>query len=472
VTAVRDAQQKLRLESWGIVGNAVVKKKQSLGGTVHDHAWTDDDVEALKLIGFDFPDALLPARLYGIVAGIEQPPFHFDTLDTRSENACTASSSPGYPKADNRWKSIVLRDFLSHRAGLSASSVTAEKLLAQLGALRGLTGEPQWAAQEDRLREEWGVDNVRNARKSAGLTEFVDESDPDGFLLPRLSLEELLLGSASTCLPNPQGEYHYSNTDPQWLRMVMEHVTGKAYSAPVGNPAAVQGTLLNDFIESELGVHSNGLNGIAARPAAIDAEGNDPFGGPRPRDWDATLQSFYYFDWDTKRPRCTWTGETCVVANPTQGPSLNWNGKILKVPMVMRGNGEGTATGALGVQILPHLKFMAKYWSSGYDSSAAIGQQNPTIGEARNGVKTVGLSHNGGDNGTWAYAIQFGNTCGSSDGVDIIVSVNQWKDAVCNTDDESCVDDPMRYQNLKSLIKSAVCGIDWTAAKPVPWLND
>ncbi|MEO8671007.1 MAG: calcium-binding EGF-like domain-containing protein [Tahibacter sp.] len=472
VTAVRDEQNNFRLTSWDVENSTIAKLKQSNGGAVHDHAWNDDDVEALKLIGFDFPNGLVSTRMYNILAGNVQPPFHFNAKDARSKNACSATQAPGYPNADSRWKNILLRDFFSHRAGLNDSAVAAEILLANMGPLRELTNKAQWAAQEDRLRDEWGVQHVKDARVAAGLSQVVNYASPDGFLLPRLTLEEMLVGSASTCLPNPQGTYNYSNTDPQWLRFVMEHVTGKPYSAPVGNPGAVQGTLLNDFVQSNLGVHSNGLNGIAARPVAITAQGKDPFSGPKGRDWNSQTQSFYTSYWDTKRPICTWTNNTCVVADPTKGPSLDWNGNLERVPMVMRSNGEGAATGGLGVQILPHLKFMSKYWASGYDTGSAPGLQNPSIGEPRNGVWTLGNSHNGGDLGTWAYAIQFGSTCGNSDGIDIIVSVNQWKDAQCNTDDESCVGNVMRYQNLKELIKTEVCKIDWSKSKPIPWLND
>lgn len=480
VTALRENSDTLRLASWDVTGTTLTKLKQGTTNLkAQDYGWTDTDVEALPLVGYDFPNALIPERLHEIVAGHVEPPMHFDAVDGRTDpaNTCTATQAPGYPKADARWKNIRLGDFFAHRAGLNSSAIAAETLIDQnLGQIRGLTTKGQWAAQEDRLREQWGVQNVQDARVAAGMTSVVNYAAPDGFLLPPITLEETLVGSASMCLPNPQGEYHYSNTDPQWVRMAMEHLSGKSYTAEVGKPEATDGTLLNDFLKAELGFGSNGLDNIFARPAALNAQGNDPFGGPKARHWDNSISGYYNSYWDMKRPICRWVNGTCSIANPKTGPSLNWNGEMDKVPLLMRSTGQGAATGSLGVQILPHLKFMSRFKSGGYDSGVKLGDEyDASIGELRNGTWTDGNAHNGGDDGTWAYAIQFGSnstTCNTAPGIDLIVSFNQWQDKQCNTGKTSCAGDPMRYQALYTLLATAVCASDWSKATPVPWLND
>lgn len=477
VTALRETSDTLRLASWDVGASALTKLKQGTTNLkVQDYGWTDADLESLSLVGYDFPNALVPRRLHEIVAGYVEPPMHFDATETRTDpdTICTATAAPGYPKADARWKNIRLGDFLAHRAGLNSSTIAAETLIDNnLGQIRGLTTKGQWAAQEDRLREQWGVQNVKDARVAAGLSAVVDYASPDGFLLPPITLEETLVGSASMCLPNPQGEFHYSNTDPQWVRMAMEHVSGQTYSAEVGKPETTDGTLLNDFLQTNLGFGSTGLNNVFGRPAALDAQGKDPFAGPRARHWDSSISGYYNTYWDVKRPICRWVNGTCSIANPKTGPSLNWNGEMEKVPLLMRSTGMSAATGSLGVQMLPYLKFLSKYKVGGYDSGATPDAFDSSIGEARSGSWTDGNLHDGGDDGTYAYAVEFGGgSCKISAGVDLIVSFNQWQDAQCNTDKKSCVGDPKRYQELYSILKTAVCASDWTKATPVPWLND
>ncbi|TDR45777.1 hypothetical protein DFR29_104205 [Tahibacter aquaticus] len=476
VTAARDANDVLRLTSWDVTASSIAKLKLGTGANpVKDYAWNDADVEALNLVGFDFPNALLPARLHDIVAGYKQPPLHFDANDSRTDNSCVATQAPGYPFADARFKTIALRDFFSHHSGLNEGTVSAESLYRNnIDELRGLNNALDWNAEQNRLIDQWGAQNVQNARQAMGLSATVNTSSPDGFVVPRLDLIDLLVGSASMCLPNPQGTFAYSNTDPQWLRAIAEHVTGQAYTAPVGNPAAVEGTLLNDFTKSELGFGSNGFDAISARPAAMDAQGNDPWKGARPRAWQNATQSNYNQYWDVKRPSCKWQNGKCVFNDPNVGPTLNWNGDKSLVDLPMNSSAEGAATGGLQVQILPQLKFMSKYWSGGYDSGTVGPGVDPSIGEARNGVWTTSKSHDGSQGGAYAFAIQYGGnaSCPGSEGVDVIVAVNQNNDKLCPNGGSCGGSDPYAYNQLKALMDQAVCAIDWTQVTPVPWLND
>lgn len=475
VTVSRDAGDVLRMNSWDVGASSISKLKLGTGANpVKDYAWTDNDVEALKLTGFDFPDALLSPRLHRIVAGYVQPPLAIDASDSRTGNSCTKASSPGHPFADTRWQNITMGHFFSHRAGLNVSTRSAESLYKNnIDELRQLTNKYQWDAEQDRLIDEWGAQNVQNARVAMGLSPVVNLNAPDGFIARRLTLEDMLVGSASMCLPNPQGTYAYSNTDPQWTRAVIEHVSGQSYTAPVGNPGAVEGTLLNDFIKAELSLDSNGFNAIAARPAAMNAQGNDPWGGARPRAWDPATQSNYQQFWDVKRPGCTWQNGGCVFPDPNNGPTLNWNGEMEKVELPLNSSGEGAATGGLAVQIVPHLKFMSKFWGDGYDESAPPSSFNPSIGEKRNGVWTSSRDHNGSQGGAYAFAIHYGGnaSCPGSKGVDVIVSVNQNADKLCPSGG-NCNGATYAYNKIKQLMDTAVCAVDWTKVTPIPWLND
>ncbi len=251
----------------------------------------------------------------------------------------------------------------------------------------------------------------------------------------------------------------------------MEHVTGQPYSAPVGNPNAVAGTLLKEFVDSNLGITAGPLTGLFGRPAAPDTLRNDVFKGPKRRDWDGT--TYYPQVWDTKRPYCTWSGDDRNVAS---SQTLDWNGKKAMVSLDLSPNGASVGTGSIAVQVIPHLAFLKSYWAGGYDSKASPAAFNPTSGERRNGVWTVNDGHNGGDSGMWAFALQYGTKCGGkAEGIDITVSFNQWKDKVCNADDQNgksaCVD-ALSYTALASLIEQAVCKVDWTKAKPIPSLSD
>ncbi len=482
VTATRGASDALKLSAWIAGGAGIPLLRQSVGTqVVKDFGWTDADVEALSLTGLDLPGTLLPARLYNIVAGHVPPPIgplNVGSAETDEEDGddgdnvpldqCVASQAPSFPMADARWKNVRLRDLLAHRTGLPKSNISAGALInPHLPALRGLATPADWIGQQDLLAQEWGAANVQNARVALGLPASTNPNAPGGLLLPRLTLEELLLGSASRCLPNQQRAYRYSNTDPLWMVQVAEHVSGKKYTAPVGKPGDVEQTLLKEFVGSELGLAVNeatGMDGLFARPAAPDANDLDPFTGSTVRIWTAGTQSYTRLFTDVKRPHCLWSSGSCVM----KAPRLSWNGADQKVPQNLDASGTGTATGALAMQLVPQLRFMSRFWSGGYDDGVpADGNYDPSIGEARNGVWTVGHTHNGSADGTLAYAAQFGIGC-SLPGIDLIVSFNQRNDAQCVSDAPACAANARRYDNLRIWINDSLCqDIDWTKVKPV-----
>ncbi len=467
VIAARDLGNPMRVSTWDVGANTVVKLKHEMGLLpVADYTWVDSDVEALMLTRFDFADGLLSKRLHDIVAGYVEPPMHFNA--SSGGNACTATQAAGYPFADAKWKNVSLRWLMSHSAGLDSGTVPFESLYKNnMAALRGLNTPDQWKAEQDLLSDEWGAQNVKDARVAIGLEAEVDVDSPDGFLVPRINLEDLLVGSASTCLPNPQGTSVYSNTDSVWMRAIMEHLTGQSYTAPVGDAFAVQGTLLYEFAKAELGVVSNGVTGLNSRPTAPDAQGNDVYTGANARLWEPAISRYYTKYWDMKRLHCTWSNGKCTFANPAVGPTLSWLGENEQVPLLLSTNGESAATGTQSAQLLPHLKYMSRFWSSGYET-------DPAIGEPRKGVWTVGRAHNGVAKGAYGFAMQYGgsNVCPGMEGVDVILALNQANDAICPDGSSSCPDEALPYNQLKPMLDDLLCNIDWTQATPIPWLND
>lgn len=478
VTATRDSADALHLTSWDANTAALFKRKQGNGQLpVRDFGWSDGDIEALDLIGFDLPDALLPASLHKIVSGSQLPPLGL--LDANDEQAdedgvvtntsCAGATTPGVPFADLKWKSAKLRNFFGHRVGLDYGNIAETTLIKQhMGTLRGLTTAAEWKAQQDLLATQWGAQNVEDARAELGWLTTVDMADPDGFLVPPLSLEELLIGSASRCMPNAQGLYRYSNTDPLWIARIAEHVGRRPYTAPVGNPGAVEDTLLREFLDAELGIEVDevgGQDGLFARPAALDGNGGDPFLGPSARIWDDNAVIPYYPTFtDVKRPHCEWNGG-CVMKI-----QLNWDGVKQKVPQNLDATGAGTPTGALAMQIIPQLKFMSRFWSGGYDEAAPAGSYDPSIGEPRLGVWNKASGHGGALPGTRAIVKQFGAGCPQAAGVDLVISFNQWNDRECVKGDSSaCATDAQRYDNISAWMTEAICeDIDWSKVKPVP----
>lgn len=478
VTATRDSADTLHLTSWDANTTELFKRKQGSGHhPVRDYGWSDSDIEALDLIGFDLPGALLPASLHGVVSGNQLPPLGLlDASDEQedeqgvvTDTSCIGAATPGAPFADLKWKSAKLRNFFGHRVGLDYATLGATTLIDQhLGALRGITTAAGWKAQQDLLVTQWGAQNVQDARVELSWLPTVDMADPDGFLVPQLSMEELLLGSASRCMPNTQGLYRYSNTDPIWVARIAEHVGGHPYTAPVGNPGAVEDTLLRDFLDAELGINvdeASGQDGLFARPAALDGNGHDPYPGPSARIWDANADEPYYPTFtDVKRPHCVWGNTGCDMKT-----QLNWDGVKQKVPQNLDATGAGTPTGALAMQIVPQLTFMSKFWSGGYDEGQPAASYDPRIGEPRLGVWNTTVGHGGALPGTRAVVKQFGATCPQAKGVDLVIAFNQWNDAECvDSKDADCATDAQRYDNIDAWMTDAICNdIDWSKVKPV-----
>jgi hypothetical protein len=229
------------------------------------------------------------------------------------------------------------------------------------------------------------------------------------------------------------------------------------YATADGFPDTHEESALYRFFLAELGIVTSQSNNIFAASVALNGASHNPNPGPTARDWndsESGTQKIYPTGWDRKRPHCVMhaglacTFEEWVAASPGR---INWYWQKEEVRVPFWSHGQAAATGALRVEPLAYLKFMANYWVGGYD-------ENPRIGEERNNTWSPGAGHNGSGEGMYAEAMQFGGTsgCSSAQGVDLFVALNQNKDKT-----------GVGYA-LNSAMRAAVCAIDWSQVEPYP----
>ena len=170
------------------------------------------------------------------------------------------------------------------------------------------------------------------------------------------------------------GVYHYSNTDPTFWTVMMEHVTGVRFSGRIGDAASHEGSLLQQFFEQEVGLDSFGDAGVFRQPGTIDP--GEPTVMPTPRHWNAAQNTLRPYSDDEKRPHCRFENGVCSFEQWVDGDRANWNWALEQVPFDRAGVGVGAATGGLSIRPRFMLEFMNKFRVGGYDP-------NPTIGEPR-----------------------------------------------------------------------------------------
>ena len=469
-SAVRTAESTLKIIPWNVTGPTPQRLDDAIAGDpIADYPWSDGDIEALSLFGYDMPEGLLPPQLDRAFGGKVQlptmdPPIGGVVID--DDSSCEALTD----FADPQWKDVQLKHIFAHRTGLPRSAISYNSIMQNyLDEWRGLNSRADYAAQETLLRMQWGASNVEHARTILGW-DALQTRDSAGYLVPGATLDEVLMTVAARCLPMELGEYRYSNTDPSILRRIVEHIMGVPYAADVPMPnmlAQHEGSILQQFFQSELGIETSATDGIFAAAVAVNSasDGSEP--GPTARGWDDDkegTQKVYPKGWDRKRPHCimtddgnscsfnAWAGPSPTNPDPARTGRINWYWENEEVRLPYWSQGSGAATGGLRVEAYPFLKFMSNYWVGSYG-------ENPSIGEPRNSTWSLLKSHNGSLGGGYAYAIQLGGTggCAGAEGVDVIVAVNQNSDKTGQA-----------YNALYSTIRNALCDVDWTEVEPYP----
>ena len=430
---------------------------------------TDSDIEALHAFADNaYPAALFPKTLFNLFAGNTPLPVVIsDDLTTH---------------ADERWKDVTVGHFLAHRSGMPKSAPDyASVVTPNLPALRGLSDETHFQAQEQLLIDEAGALTVASAKASLGVD--------NAYVLPRATLAELLAVVAGRVLTNDPGVYEYSNTSPAFLTTLGEHLTAQPFASRNGYPDTHADSLLHAFFDQVLNEPTTASSGIFATQSAAGLAGYF-YPESEKRSWSVDQQTYYPVFWDEKRPHCVWDDGACdftswSTANPGR---INWAWTPAQVHFAYDSSGESPGTGSLVTRALTFLKFMANYWVSGYS-------QNPRIGEVRDGVWNVNTGHGGATSGVLAKAFQFGTDAATSwmlppldaqgritdafanpltyqcalpngqnttlpAGLDIIVAINT------HGIDKKCADDASytcdaAYDLFAGFIKQGVCRVVW-----------
>jgi CubicO group peptidase (beta-lactamase class C family) len=420
---------------------ALQTKYEELTGQV----LTDDALEAMPLLGDDFPGGLIPEDLRALLAGdVPVPP---------EITECDALGGI----ADPRWHDITVGHLLAHRAGLQRSAPdTATKTIPALPVLRGLDTPEEFFVQHSAVRQAADdsplVDDAANALQGAdpGTVYFIEPP----------TMVEVLKMLAGRCLEFENsdgvtitpGVYHYSNTDPAFWTVMMEHVTGVPFAGQIGDASSHEGSLLQQFFEQEVGLDSYGDAGVFRQPGTIDPD--EPTVMPTPRHWNATQNTLRPYSPDEKRPHCRLENGVCSFQQWLDGDRANWNWALEQVPFDRAGVGVGAATGGLSIRPRFMLAFMNKFRVGGYDPNPTIGEprtewtQNASHTGEMSGARAVVLSYSGNSNASFKVPPIGPDghitddldhlVAGSFDvpaGLDVFVAVNQSTDPKCQASD-------------------------------------
>ncbi|NJK67564.1 MAG: serine hydrolase [Microcoleus sp. SU_5_3] len=441
---------------------------------------TDEQIEGMKLfdpqhypplipgLNKPYPVAIIPEKLHAVFSGKVKFP-----VAIKDSNCANLNS--GF--ADKQWQNVTLGHLLSHRSGLQRSAPRyGEDLTANLSVLRNLKTPADFKSQEQLLVNEWGKKAISTAKNQLGI------SANSGYFLPSPNLEETMMVLAGRCLQYPLGQYHYSNTSPAFPTIILQQLLASGrYAAKTGKLETHQGSALEVFFKTELGIPTTATQGIFMSQG-VEIRGDRE---PEKRHWNG--QNYYGKGWDVKRPHCIWKGNSCDFSswiNPQPG-TINWSWNLSPVPFSSRSTDLSPGTGSLAAEAGVFLKFMSQYWVGGYEN-------NPRIGEKRNNVWNRYTAHNGALDGTHAWAIQLGGNNNPKewklppidekgrilddfanlkmyagnlpDGVDIFVAVNQNSDRKCvEAKGYNCRD---AYGMLNNFILYGTSQVNWGAIGP------
>ena len=449
--ALRTAASQLKLIAWDVTAPTPVRlADEGIGDSIVDYSWSDADVEAMKLFGYDIPEGLLPDRLHRLFSGQTPAPILLSAGDS-----CPAPAQ----FADPQWQQITLKHLFGHRTGMPKSAYGDDDLVKNyLDVLRGLDSQADYAAQEQLMRDIWGDANIEFSRQSLGWnTAFVVDGETDGYIVPFVTLEEVLVAVAGRCLPKDLSAGNYSNTTPQIMMTIIEHISDRRYVAQAGYPETHEGSLVDLFM-AQAGIETGPVAGIFARPSAVTTALDDIYPGPLGREWKNG--TYYPMVGDRKRPHCVWSDGVCSFSEWGSGaPRLTWGGHNALLPTILAGNGFGAATGGMTVEPGEFLTFMSQYWAAGYDGDKPEADFNPWVGEPRNNVWNIDSHHNGSvGGGGIARADQIADDTLGIYGVDVFTAFNQNENKRCveNADAPGC-DDNLYFD----VVKKAVDEIDW-----------
>lgn len=264
---------------------------------------TDDQIEGMKLfdpqhypplipgLNKQYPVAIIPENLHAVFSG--KVKFAVPVKDSKCANL-----NSGF--ADKQWQNVTLGHFLSHRSGLQRSAPRYEDVTANLPLLRNLKTPANFQAQEQLLVNEWGYKSISSAKNQLGI------SPSAGYFLPSPTLAETMQVLAGRCLQYAIGQYHYSNTSPAFPTIILEQLLADGrYAAKMGKPETHQGSALEVFFKTQLGISTAADRGIFMTQGVANMVDREP----EKRNWNG--KTYYWQGWDVKRPHCIWKGSFC-----------------------------------------------------------------------------------------------------------------------------------------------------------------
>ena len=143
--------------------------------------------------------------------------------------------------------------------------------------LRNLKNPANFQAQEQLLVNEWGYKSISYAKNQLGI------SPSAGYFLPSPTLAETMQILAGLCLQYPSGQYHYSNTSPAFPAIILEQLVASGrYAAKMGKPETHQGSALEVFFKTELGISTAADRGIFMSQGVANMVDREP----EKRDWN------------------------------------------------------------------------------------------------------------------------------------------------------------------------------------------
>lgn len=395
----------------GSIGKSVT---MAIGRHVASQAWeqqngswpTHAEINAIPLVGASnspLGQPLLPPELEGVYSG---------QIEVARVYTATFGNF-----ADPRWTDVTLGNLFGHTSGMQRDggddylrhTVNSLPILRDLLTPQGDIDPTKLTAQQELLEQQYGTQNVTNARNAIANEANVNASSV--YFIPQPTLGEFINVLAARPLLNDPTEniYQYTNDGPGYVIILSEHLTGQPFAAHNGDPASHQNSLLYDFFLNELGVHTTGQSGIFRSHLTTPLPGGDP--EPRKRIWDASQNTYYPMRWDTKRPHCLLTidGSDCTFntwRDQTHG-RIGWHWQRAEVPFSADWIGVNAGSGELVADPATFLRFLNTYWVGGYDTNPRIGTRRDSSGKM---VWNRYTTHNGAWAGSYSWAMQLGRT--------------------------------------------------------------
>ena len=316
-------------------------------------------------------------------------------------------------QADARLQDLTFGHLLGHTSGFPRSAPNGITIVTNnFDTLRDLDSEADWMNQEQQLTADGGFPDGNFGVEFPDFPDAKSDIDP-GYFVPRPTMPDIMKARFGACLlSDPGSNESYSNTNFAFVGHLVEHITGLNFGGKTGKPDLHNGSALEDFLQSRLGVPlaTQGTpEGIFVSQDVLRLRHPQE---PVYRHWESG--TYYPLQTDQKRPHCLWNGSVCSFSDFVSGAvRYTWDfvETLTLAPYRGGGNDGAGSTGSLAAEAEVFLEFMSRYWVGGGGSDPRYGRTRCPDGDC---IWTKGTSHNGARAGTWSYVLQYGGSGKSS----------------------------------------------------------